>query len=85
MENNFPERVKTILTSGALIEPKVVMIKKGYRWIASIVSPTFEGINEAEGQALVWDILAANLTEEEHRQIVYVSIRSPREAQAMAA
>lgn len=85
MENNFAERVKAILINGNLIKPEVEMIKEGHRWVACIVSATFEGINEAERQALVWDILEQNLTEEEHRQVVYVSTTSPSEQQAIAA
>ncbi len=85
MDNKFAEHVKTILTSGNLVNPHVEMYPDGYRWVASVVSETFEDLDEAERQALIWDLLEQNLSVEDHRRVEYVSTRSPREAQAIAA
>ncbi len=85
MEDDFAERVMAILTSGDLMDPYVEVTKNGHRWVALVVTATFEGINGAERQALVWDILERNLTEEEHRRIEFVFVRSPSEYQAEAA
>ncbi len=85
MEDNFAERVAAILTNGDLIKPHVKMLKERYRWVACVVSASFEGLNEAERQALIWDILEQNLSVEEHRRIEFVSAMSPSEERAEAA
>lgn len=85
MADDFGERVKNILTSGDFINPHVEVTKEHYRWQPLVVTETFEGIDEAERQALVWDVLEKNLSEEEHRRIEFVFVMSPAEYQAEEA
>ncbi len=72
MAANLKDRVRSLLANAQFADPTIAVTWDGPRLVASIVTSSFEGINEAERQALIWDLLAANLSEEDHRRIAFV-------------
>ncbi len=63
-----------------LIDP-VIRIGPGDhgRAVAVIVSQTFEGMNEARRQEIVWDRILKDLDEDEQREIEFLYTDTPSE------
>jgi len=82
MKTDLEQRLKTLLsTSEEIRDPAIDMRWEGIKLVARVVSPSFEGIDEAERQAVIWDLLE-QLPAEDRRRIEFVFTDSPSEEAA---
>jgi acid stress-induced BolA-like protein IbaG/YrbA len=73
-------KVKMVLEGLDLGDIEVrILENRGTRVLAAITSPSFEGMNEAERQALVWGKLIDDLGDYESRRVEFVFTDTPRE------
>ncbi len=82
MESDFEKRVRNILMTSDLIEPVVELFPDGMRLVVHVVSSSFEGVDDAERQALMWDLFEQNLSPDDHNLIEYVFVDASRKEAA---
>ncbi len=82
MESDFEKRVRNILMTSDLIEPVVELFPDGMRLVVHVVSSSFEGVDDAERQALMWDLFEENLSPDDHNLIEYVFVDASRKEAA---
>ncbi len=64
----------------ALVDPTVRAIEvTPVKFFGVVHSETFEGLNEAERQAIVWHAVFENFDEDEQRQIEFIYTDAPSE------
>ncbi len=66
--------------AGRLAEPTVQVIpSEFYKVMILVVSPTFEGMDEADRQEIVWDCVLNDFDVTERRQIEFIYTDAPSE------
>jgi acid stress-induced BolA-like protein IbaG/YrbA len=78
MEADLKERLHAVLATAAVADPEIEVTWDGYKVVGAVVSSTFEGINEAERQALIWDALE-QMSMEERLRVAFVFTDTPEE------
>jgi acid stress-induced BolA-like protein IbaG/YrbA len=76
------ERLKELLASMGLRDAQIEVEQLGLRLVGSIVSPDFEGVDEADRQALVWGHLYEQASEWERRGVEFVFTSTPEEEES---
>jgi acid stress-induced BolA-like protein IbaG/YrbA len=79
---DFPERFEACLESVAVSSARVRVFGADsgpYQYYGKLVSPDFEGMNEAERQRLVWDRILAMLGERDQERVAFVYTDAPSE------
>ena len=56
-----------------------VDIESGHRLVAVVTSPEFEGVDEAQRQSQVWQVVFDNLDEEEQVLVDFIFTNTPKE------
>jgi hypothetical protein len=80
MDMDFKERVRKVLEGLEVEDPKVsILDTRGSKVLASVVSPSFETMDEGERQALVWGRLIDELGDYDSRWVEFVYTDSPTE------
>jgi acid stress-induced BolA-like protein IbaG/YrbA len=80
------DKVKQLLEQLAVESPRVRLLEDaeiGPRIMALVVSPTFEGMDEADRQALVWGKLFDSLDNRDQRSVEFIYTKSPAEYDAI--
>jgi hypothetical protein len=79
---DFPDRFQACLESVVVSSPRVWVFGADsgpYQYYGKLVSPDFEGMNEAERQRLVWDRILAMLSEQDQERVAFVYTDAPSE------
>lgn len=79
---DFPERFRACLESVAVSSAVVRVFSADsgdYQYFGKLVSPDFEGMNEAERQRLVWDRILERLDERDQERVAFVYTDAPSE------
>ncbi len=79
---DFPERFQACLESVAVSSPCVRVFgadSANYQYFGKLVSPDFEGMNEAERQRLVWERILAQLSWRDQERVAFVYTDAPSE------
>ncbi len=82
MEATLQERLQSILAGPDLADASVELSWDGPRLVASVVSASFENVDEAERQAMIWDLLEQHLSIDDRLRIAFIFTNSPREQAA---
>ena len=70
---------------GRLESPEIKVIEDfPLRYIAVIVSPTFEGMDENDRQVLAWQAVYDHISEDDRRWIFYMHTYTPAEVAEFA-
>src|SRR4051812_30946209 len=73
-------KVKKALEGMDLVDPVVKILEnRGSRVLASVVSPSFEAMDEADRQSMVWGRLIDELGDHDSRLVEFVYTDSPLE------
>jgi hypothetical protein len=51
----------------------------GRKFLAFVVSPAYEGVDEGDRQAQAWELLLDNLPDDEQAQVAFVFTNTPEE------
>lgn len=78
MMDPLEQRLQQILEA-AYIDSEIDIQKEGTRFVVAVISAEFDDIDEGERQVQIWNLLAENLSEEEHRRVEFVFTISPRD------
>ena len=63
-----------------LVEPEVIVVRGDFHKLeGSIVSPTFEGMDEARRQEIVWGCVLRDFETQEWRRIDFLYTNAPSE------
>jgi acid stress-induced BolA-like protein IbaG/YrbA len=77
---DIEERVIRALKGLDLVDPEVKIFEsQGSRILAAVVSPSFEQMEDADRQSLIWGKLIDELGDYDSRQVGYVVTATPRE------
>lgn len=72
-------KIKTALEGLRLDKPAIDVHGSVGSVIATVVSGSFSGMDEAERQKRVWDVLRSNLSDEERLAVEFVFTIAPEE------
>lgn len=79
---HFSDRLRQGLKE-SLLRPEVSATRGNlFKILAFVVSPTFEGMDEAERQAIVWGNVFDTFTEDEQRRIEFIYTDAPSELES---
>lgn len=79
-------KIAGALLSAGWQNPKVEVLPLGRgKFEASVVSPSFEGVDKVERQAQIWDVLSEELDEYEHSRVEFVFVFTPAEMEKLSA
>jgi stress-induced morphogen len=79
---DFEDRFLECLASLELDEPRIQVYPASigkYKYFGAIISKTFEGMNEAARQRLVWQRILDTLDDSDQRRVEFVYTNSPSE------
>ncbi len=79
---DFAEKLETILRELPLDDIEVRIIpgdRHSLRYLASVVSPSFAAMSDADRQSLVWGQILDRLDESEQRRVEFVYTETPEE------
>lgn len=77
---DFKERVKRVLEGIDVADPEVQILEnRGTRILASVVSPSYETMDEGDRQSMVWGRLIDELGDYDSRRVEFVYTDSPSE------
>ncbi len=77
---DFEQRVVQALKGLNLIDPEIKIFEShGSRILASVVSPSFDKMEDADRQSMIWGQLIDELGEYDSRQVGYVITSTPQE------
>jgi hypothetical protein len=77
---DIKEKVKAALETLDLEDMEVrILENRGSRVLAAVISPSFERIEDADRQSMVWGKLLDDLGDDDSRWVEYVFTKSPRE------
>jgi acid stress-induced BolA-like protein IbaG/YrbA len=77
---DIKEKVRQALMSLDVADPEVRFLDEyGYRVVALVVSPSFEGMSDGDRQHMVWGRLLNELTRRELEWVEFVFTKAPSE------
>ena len=77
---DIEERVVQVLKGLDLVEPEIkIFDSHGSRILAAVISPSFEGMDDADRQSMIWGQLIDELGDYDSRQVGYVITSTPQE------
>lgn len=84
---DFDIRFEKCLRGLALDNPRIRVYPADYaeyKYFGSIVSPSFEGMNEAKRQSLVWGQILESLDDDDQRRVEFVYTDAPSEQMSVS-
>ena len=82
---DFAEKLRSILKDLPLLDVEVRLMEGDEyhdRYLATVTSPGFASLTDAERQAMVWGQVLERLDETEQRRVEFVWTETPEEALA---
>jgi len=76
------KKVRQVLEEAGWEKPSIRILPEGSHLVATVTSSSFDGMDGAERQALVWDVLDSALSSNEHARVDLVVVTTPSEQAA---
>lgn len=72
------ERLREVLSKKKGLADLIVW-REGYKFYAVLLSPTYEGVDEAHRQAEAWGLVLDNLSDDEQAMVGFMYTNTPEE------